>query len=181
MNEPSTRKRTILLYTLGALAVLAAGLALLLPDRGQAPEAGMQASAENLTLADSSELLQTFSYTRCQHVVTRRTTAPVELYGQTMDEVAALYADWRITEFSPALVRMERQLDLFCPDHLVLMPNGAGYLCVFENKYGDAMALVNELTHSFNALPAAAQEEVSLGLGFSTAQELEQWLESVDS
>ncbi|MEG2702352.1 MAG: hypothetical protein RSA65_07025, partial [Clostridia bacterium] len=59
--------------------------------------------------------------------------------------------------------------------------NGAGILCVFQNKYGDALALVNELELELSSLPAAVQEELRQGVGFATAGELEQWLESVES
>ena len=119
--------------------------------------------------------------TRCEHVVTRRVTAPAELYGKTLDEVAALYPEWRITEFGAKLIKMEQQPDMFCPDHMVLMPNGAGVLCVFQNKYGDGLALVNELTLELDDLPSAVQEDLRRGMGFSTLAELEQWLESVES
>ena len=133
------------------------------------------------TLAEGCELLQTLTYTRCEHVVTRRVTAPAELYGKTLDEVAALYPEWRITEFGASLIKMEQQPDMFCPDHMVLMPNGAGVLCVFQNKYGDGLALVNELDLELSALPSAIQEDLRHGMGFSTLAELEQWLESVES
>ena len=76
---------------------------------------------------------------------------------------------------------MEQHLQMYCPDHMVLMPDGAGMLCVFENKYGDALALVKELNIPLKSLPAAAQEDVQPGLGFSTPEELEMWLESVES
>ena len=114
-------------------------------------------------------------------MVTRRVTAPVELYGKTLEEAQPLYPEWRITEFSPKALRMERQVPLFCPDHQVLMPNAAGTLCIYENKYGDALALVSELSVAVSALPAAAQEEVQDGLGFSTLEELEAWLENMES
>ena len=54
-------------------------------------------------------------------------------------------------------------------------------LCVFQNKYGDSLALLNELNIPVKDLPAAAQEDVAFGLGFATAEELDQWLESVES
>ena len=57
----------------------------------------------------------------------------------------------------------------------------AGTLCIYENKYGDALALVSELSVAVSALPAAAQEEVQDGLGFSTLEELEAWLENMES
>ena len=181
MNENKRRRpKTLALALSAAILVMAAALAL--PTRGEAPQMeNRQASTDTITLSEGSEVYQTLTYTRCSHTVTRRVTAPVELHGKTLDETAALYPEWRITEFSPAMVKMERQPDLFCPDHRVVMPDGAGYLCVYENKYGEAMALIRELGIPLSSLPAAAQEEAQHGIGFSTAEEMEMWLESVES
>ena len=186
MNKHSFLKSGAAMWILSALAALCLALGLLLTPRqstapGELPPAQAADSAVGSVLSEGGELMQTLTYTRCEHTVTRRLTAPVELYGKGMDEVAALYPEWRITEFSPRQVKMDRQPDLFCPDHMVLMPNGAGYLCVFENKYGDALALVRELDVEMKHLPAAAQEEAEAGIGFSTAEELEQWLEGAES
>ena len=76
---------------------------------------------------------------------------------------------------------MFQQPNLYCPDHMVLMPNETGVLCVFQNKYGDALALVEELKTEVSALPSAMQEEVRRGIGFTSLAELEQWLESAES
>ena len=135
----------------------------------------------SVKVEEGCELVQTLTYTRCEHTVTRRVTAPPELKGKTLDEVKPLYMDWSITEFGPKEIRMSMQPDLFCPDHMVLMPNAAGLLCVFQNKYGDALALVSELETEIGTLPAAYQEEVRRGMGFRTLDELEQWLESAES
>lgn len=182
MNEKKQRKTSTLLLVLSAAALLAVAAVLMLPDQEEAPQMeNAQASASTVTLSEKSEVFQTLTYTRCEHTVTRRVTAPVELYGKTLDETAALYPEWRITEFSPAMVKMERRPELFCPDHKVVMPDGAGYLCVYENKYGEAMALVRQLQIPLSSLPSAVQEEARWGIGFSTAEELEGWLESVES
>lgn len=184
--EQTTLKRNTLLLLLSAAVLLAiAAVTLLMPGAntapGELPPAKQVGTADTVKVQEDCELLQTLTYTRCEHTVTRRVTAPVELLGKTLAEVEALYPEWRITEFGAKLIQMEQQPDLFCPDHMVLMPNGAGVLCVFENKYGDALALVNELDLQLAALPPAVQEEVTHGMGFSTPQELEQWLESVES
>jgi hypothetical protein len=136
---------------------------------------------ENAVLQEGCELLQTLTYTRCSHVVTRRVTAPVEMHGQNLSGAEALYPDWKMVEFGAKLVKMERQMDLFCPDHLVLMPDAAGFLCVFENRYGDAMALVRELELPVSGLPAAVQEELAEGIGFGTEEALAGWLENMES
>ena len=172
-----------LVMALCTLAMLIAAAVLLTPSTAATEPPASEAvdSADAVTLAEGCELMQLMSYTRCDHSVTRRVTAPVEIYGKTLAEVEAMYPEWRITEFAATLIRMEQQLQLFCPDHMVLMPDSAGTLCVFENKYGDALALVSELGVALRDLPAAAQEEVAPGLGFDTPEELEQWLESVES
>lgn len=95
--------------------------------------------------------------------------------------MAALYPEWRITEFGASLIKMEQQPDMFCPDHMVLMPNGAGVLCVFQNKYGDGLALVNELDLELSALPSAIQEDLRHGMGFQRWRSWSSGLESVES
>lgn len=185
-EEKTPLKRNTLLLLLSAVVLLAiAAVTLLLPGSSTAPDelppAQAVDAADAVTVAEGCELMQTLTYTRCEHVVTRRVTAPVELYGKTLKEVEALYPEWRITEFAPTLIKMEQQPDIFCPDHVVLMPNGAGVLCVFENKYGDALALISELDLELGSLSSAVQEDLERGIGFSSMQELEQWLESVES
>ena len=76
---------------------------------------------------------------------------------------------------------MERTLDLYCPEHYVLLPDDSGMLCVFQNRYGDALALVKELNVSLTELPDAYQEELRPGKGFDTLDALTQWLESIES
>lgn len=63
----------------------------------------------------------------------------------------------------------------------MLMPDASGVLCVFENRYGDALALVRSLETPLSALPESVQEEVRQGKVFDTAEELERWMESIES
>lgn len=178
------QKRTIWLAALSAAAVmLAAGANMLgagrTPNAGNTPDA--LTSADRTTIEEGCEILQTLRYTRCEHTVSRRMAAPAELYGKTMEEAAALYDGWQLTSFTPKEIVMEQELPLFCPEHMVLLPDGTGYVCVFENRYGDAMALVRQLPIQLSALPAAAREEVEMGKGFASPEELDEWLESVES
>jgi len=137
--------------------------------------------AEVVRVQDGAELMQTLTYTRCTHTVTRRVTAPVEVYGKTLEEVQPLYPEWQITGFSAEEVAMSRRPDLFCPDHLVLMTGDNGKLCVYRNKYGDALALEKQLETDAATLPAATREELAEGIGFSTEEALAGWLESMES
>lgn len=172
-----------MLLAAAALAALAAAVVLIpgstAPD--EAPPAQAADNPQDSRVQDGCDVHQTLTYTRCQHTVTRRVTAPVELLGKTHEEAEKLYPEWRITAFGPKRVEMEQQMDLFCPDHRVLLPGGDGLLCVFENRYGDALSLVKELQTPLSALPEAQQQLVKRGMGFSTLEELEAWLESMES
>ena len=179
MNHEKQRKTNRILWLASLASVLAAGLiSFSMPDDENLRPAG---SGEETVLAEGAQLLETLHYTRCGHSVVRRTSAPAELQGMNLSQAEAMYPDWQVTEFAPALMKMERRMDLFCPDHRVVMPNGAGYLCVFENRYGDAYLLTRETDIFLRSLPAAAQEEAARGVGFSTAEELEAWLEGAES
>jgi len=170
-----------LLLTLCTLALLFAAIVMLTPSTAIDAPPAQDAGASDAAPAEGCELLQTLMYTRCEHSVVRRVAAPVEVYGKSLGDVEAMYPEWQITEYASKLIKMEQKLQMYCPDHMVLMPDSAGMLCVFQNKYGDALALVNELNIAVKDLPAAAREDVEPGLGFATAEELEQWLESAES
>jgi hypothetical protein len=54
-------------------------------------------------------------------------------------------------------------------------------LCVFQNKYGDALALLKELDLLLTELPENVQTELRQGKGFDTIEDAEKWLEGADS
>ena len=61
------------------------------------------------------------------------------------------------------------------------MPDASGVLCIFENRYGDALALVRSLDTPLSSLPESLQEELRQGKGFDSVEELERWLENAES
>jgi len=126
-------------------------------------------------------VIQQMTYTPCGHSVTRRQTLPAELAGKQRSDLERAYDAWQVTAFSPAEVTMARSLDMHCPQHVVLMPNESGLLCIWQNRYGDALALVKELGAAVGEMPDDVQDELRRGKGFDTQEALEKWLESVES
>ena len=185
MNEKPVLLRPILIGMLALGAVLVLCVAVLAPDHTApgdlVPPVSEAGNVNETVLSSQGELSQTLTYSRCGHTVKRRMTAPAELHGKNLQEAEALYPQWRITAFSPAQIVMEQRPEIFCPDHLVVMTGENGRVCVFRNKYGDALALERELEMDAGQLPAAVREELAMGVGFDTAEEMEMWLESVES
>ena len=188
-DEPLTVRPTVdrrQLLTGGAMLL---GIALLLvvallPKNAvddSLPETAQVRTDPQRTTAMDCQIIQHMTYAPCGHSLTRRQVIPSELAGQTRDTLAAAFDAWQITSFASAEVSMEQTLPLYCPEHVVLMPDEGGMLCIFQNKYGDAMALLKELDLLLTELPDTVQEPLRQGKGFATIEELEQWLEGTDS
>ncbi len=145
------------------------------------PETAQVRSDTQMTTLADCQIIQHMTYAPCGHDLTRRQVIPAELAGQNREALSAAYDTWQITSFASAEVVMEQTLSLYCPEHVVLMPDEGGMLCVFQNKYGDALALVKELDLLLTELPDSVQQTIRQGKGFSTIEELEKWLEGADS
>lgn len=170
----SGRARWIVIAALGLM--LAAFIILTTMGEGARP-----ASKSRETVEENCELVQTLRYARCGHEVVRRVRADKEYKGCTLQQMQQAFADWDITAFSPSEIEMSRTLSIYCPQHLVVLPDGAGVLGIYENAYGEGYALKKQLDIPLTALPDSVRETVHLGLGFSSAEEIESWLETFES
>lgn len=177
--------RRRLLSGLAALAGMGIllGISLIPGSTGESPDPASAQVGSDAAIAMTAEcqLVQHLTYTPCGHSLTRRQTLPAELAGKTRADLEASYDLWQVTSYAAQQVEMAQALDMYCPQHVVLMPDESGMLCVFENRYGDALALVQELNVPISELPDAYQEMIRPGKGFDTREELDRWLESIDS
>lgn len=183
--RPTIDRRQLLTGSAMLLGLAVLMLLALAPLRASAPAAEPDAAqahtAADQRLSAECVLLQHLTYTPCGHHLTRRQSLPAELAGLSRSDLAAAYDAWQITAFSPAEVRMEQSLDMFCPDHVILMPDESGMLCIWQNKYGDALALTRELGAALQDMPDDVQDELRRGKGFDSPEALEKWLESAES
>ncbi len=171
----------------GAATLLTFALLLcaaLLPSRSasapETPSAQVDA-AKGTLLQKDCQLVERLSFTPCGHALTRREHLPEDLIGKTRADLEAAYDEWRVTSFSPSEVELSRQLAMYCPQHVVLMADESGMLCVWQNTYGDALSRLKELNVPLTDLPDTAQEQLTHGLGFDTQDALTQWLENAES
>jgi len=163
----------ILIGTAAALITVAVVIGL---NKGTQAASGSREKVE-----EACVLEQTIHYDRCGHAVTRRIEADKEYQGATLAQMQEAYADWDITSFAPSEIVMSCRMPIFCPDHLVVMPDGAGVLGVYLNEYGQGYALQKQLEVPLTELTEDVLETVHLGLGFSSMGEIESWLETLES
>lgn len=183
--RPTIDRRQLLTGSAMLLGLAMLMILALTPLRAKAPDAEPDTAqvhtAADQTLSAECTIIQHLTYTPCGHQLTRRQSLPSELSGKTRADLAAAYDAWQVTAFSPTEVTMEQSLDMYCPEHVVLMPDESGMLCIWQNRYGDALALVKELGVAVGEMPDSVQDEVRSGKGFDTQEALEKWLESAES
>ncbi|MBQ7454932.1 MAG: hypothetical protein IJS53_00695 [Clostridia bacterium] len=172
-SEKTRRARGIALLAL--LSALAVSAILLLGS----PTRAVSRSRE--TVEEGCVLIQTLRYARCGHEAVRRVQADQEYTGCTLRQMQEAWAEWTITSFSPGEIEMTRTLPLYCPDHLVVMPDGTGILGIYENTYGEGYSLRTQLDIPVSALPESLRASIHLGVAFKSAEEIESWLETLES
>jgi len=150
------------------------------PREAENPETAAESLSQDTTLGRGAILDQTLAYLPCGHAVQRRVEAPAELAGLDRKGIEKALPGYRVTAFSGKEVAMRRELNLFCPDHWVLMPDALGELCIWQNQLGEEMARLRGLGIAVEDLPESEQSAVRAGMGFASAEELEGWLEGVD-
>ncbi len=126
-------------------------------------------------VAPDCQVTQSLHYVRCDHTVTRRIIATENMVGEDFSTLQTEYEEWNIDGFSPKEIEMTRDIALFCPLHYVLMTDEAGYVAVFQNRYGDGMALMDSTLWTMESLDTATQEHLRIGMGFDTMEELRAW------
>lgn len=136
----------------------------------------LDASGHAVTAAENCVLLQTYRFAPCGHQVTRRVKLPGELAGCGFDDVQQHYDLWTVDTFSAELVSMSREEKIYCPMHLVLMPDEAGQVCVFKNVYGDGMAFERETDYAMDRFDEENQKKLFQGVGFDDEDALNRWL-----
>lgn len=165
--------RRISVWFIAAGALLVAAGAIFFSMRGV--RTGDASAPRPDMVAAGSHLAQTIRYIRCGHEVQRRIDTPPDWVGLTKDGVAGrMDSIFRMTAFSPELIEMEAGLDLFCPQHQVLMLGADGTLGVYHNAYGFAMERMRDAR--INRMDEELRAELVRGLAFDSLEALDMWL-----
>ncbi len=143
------------------------------------PEAD-PASAAELIIAPTCQMIWTTNFTLCGHT---REEARQEraLIGLTEPEVRAATSGWAIEAFSRVGLHFSRDVEAYCPEHVVLksVPEGLG---VFRT---DPMSFELQQIMQFKLDTASLNEEtrlqLELGMPFADLAEIEGYVESLES
>lgn len=142
------------------------------------PVPGIAQSAADTggSVEQNCEIIQTMGFSRCGHSVTRRIHPPEQLIGKDFAAAKQYYELWQVESFSQTRMEMKREIDLFCPMHVVLCANVAGEIVISRNIYGDGMAVEKTFDRNLSDFQEEIQDQLMQGMGFEEEADAIAWL-----
>lgn len=124
---------------------------------------------------------ETVFYTKCKDQVKHQAQAKDGEVGLTYQEFQSLHPEWNLETFSDARIRMSRQHDAFCAEHLkhAFIGIQGDYVAVFYGEPGKNPALKELTKIAVSALHPQAVEEIQQGLAFQSNEEMLRILEGL--
>lgn len=138
------------------------------------PEWEEKTVSEQMMLLENAEIFQTMIFSRCSHQVQRRIRVPQQLRQADFETVKSYYDVWNIRTITKEKVEMDRTIDLFCPEHIVIGLDRTGQVVMMENRYGDGMAILR--VYEVPVEEEELRRTLLVGIGFGSKEEAEKWL-----
>ncbi len=119
-------------------------------------------------------------YTSCGHTTTSGDTAAAYI-GLTRDELLARYPGCEIVELTSEKLVLRRQVAGYCPDHLILKHDDKGLVVMkTDPATGEQQALLH-INFDLSLLDSEVLEQLDKGLIFETLEQIDSYLEGIDS
>ncbi len=83
---------------------------------------------------------------------------------------------------SSGVLRLERTVQTYCPDHYVIKSSADGTIFVYRNLDGnDKLTVVSKLGFGVDAVPQDYQQYIKDGIAFGSIEEIEGFIESAET
>ncbi len=139
------------------------------------------AIGEEARIYPDTKVNVSYRFLYCNHTIEKDETNG-ELNAMTLDEVREMWPDVRAAAMQGKEAIIEREIEAYCPEHYVLFNNEVGRLCVSHTAEENlAEEAVTVLTYDTSELPKDVQELLYEGIVFSSLEEINAYLEDVES
>ncbi|HZJ58114.1 MAG TPA: hypothetical protein VFD89_07760 [Clostridia bacterium] len=120
-------------------------------------------------------------YQKCGHKRVEERTAGEDEIGLSIQSITLKFPEWNITEYTTERVVFVREVNDFCPGHFILKDRDGLVVIYMPTDEGDVYKSVEETQISTGALPAEIQDEIRKGLVLDTLEEVEHFMENLES
>lgn len=165
-----------------AFSIIFGGVnAMLLSDQNLDGQEAVEAMADdNQVLSSNADVKWEYYYIKCFHTEYVETRADKSMIGKTGKEIASLYGAGLVS-FEPNKIVLRKEINCYCPNHYILKKDG-DKISIYKTKSGSSdLELIKNIGFSFDSLSDSLKIDVGNGKVFGTLEEIEYFLEDLDT
>lgn len=146
---------------------------------GEQPAENVSQTGETAVLP-TTDVIWSDYYKKCGHEYV--TFISDDVLGMTRSELEEKYKDYEIAIMTSETVRFVRTIDGYCPSHFLLKTLGDNVLCVMRtDPETHTLTQVKEFPFDLDSLDAGVLEQLKAGMVFDTEDEINAFLEDIES
>lgn len=184
MHERITGKNIVwILLSIALMLSAGTGYALSATNQGITKSEG-DIAASVLTqerVSENCQIETRYTYTLCSHIKTSKQKVSAEDIGLTENEFRQKHSEFTVETFASDKIIITKKFDQYCDEHFILQEQN-GEVHVMKNEPGTAdLKSIMKVDISIETLTESEMERLKFGRVFSTLEEIEEYIESVES
>jgi hypothetical protein len=120
-------------------------------------------------------------YISCGHKRVEERQARDNEIGLSLQSIALRFPEWSIAVYTTERIVFTKEVNDFCPGHFVLKDRDGVVVIYMPSEAGDEYKSVEETQISTDALPPDVQSEIRKGLILDTLEDVEHFMENLES
>lgn len=117
-----------------------------------------------------------YVYGYCGHKKTAEAPITEDMTGLTLKQLESKFRNIKIIDFSPKYLTLQKKIDQYCPDHLILKVSG-DTLGVFRTDTGkDTASMISRVAIPYSAIPEQYRQQLQYGDVFNSMEEIQKFI-----
>ncbi|MGI5850829.1 MAG: hypothetical protein GX340_01180 [Clostridiales bacterium] len=120
-------------------------------------------------------------YIGCGHKRVEERRARENEIGLSIQSIALRFPEWSIADYTTERIVFTKEVNDFCPGHFLLKDRDGVVVIYMPSEEGDEYKGVEETQISTDSLPPDLQSEIRKGLILDTLEDVEHFMENLES
>lgn len=141
----------------------------------------LPAGADNAKIDRNATVKWDYEYKKCAHHIFVSCQIDEDMAGLTFSMLQEQYPDIKIIDFEPDKLVLKKSFDCYCPEHMILK-KCEDELAIFRTALGtDKQDIYLKISIKFDDLGSDERQVLSTGKVFNNLEELEGYLENIET
>lgn len=139
------------------------------------------AGADDVKITEETRVQWDYYYEKCAHHVYVHCQADEDMVGLSFTQFQKNHPDVKIVEFDPHELVLKKTFECYCPNHFILTKY-KNELAIYTTKLGsNKQEMYMRVPINFYDLESYAQEVLSVGKVFTDLDDVESYLEDIET